>query len=113
MTHTDLALIVIAAVASTAAVLITCWYLHAQSYKRTLTGVRAVRNAYRAEAQQLREERLTSRRLTFVEHADTVVRDVDEPIPYDLAYLPVFEGDNPAVREYASTAAAIRKAGTR
>jgi hypothetical protein len=94
VTNHDLALIVIATAASTAAVLIPCWYLHVRSYKRTLTGVRAVRNAYKAEAQQLREERLTSRRLSFAEHADTATRvTVDEPIPYGLApdrYAPVW-----------------------
>lgn len=114
----DLALIVIAAATTTAAVLIPCWYLHVRSYRRTLTGVRAVRNAYRAEARQLREERLANRRLSFVEHADTATRvAADEPVAYTLAdpaYLPVFDGDNPAVAEYRSTAAALRrKAGAR
>lgn len=89
MSRTDLILIVIATAALTAAVIIPVWYFHVRSYKRTLTAVRAVRDAYKVEARELREERLTNRRLTFREHADDATRvAVDEPIPYGLAAAP-------------------------
>jgi hypothetical protein len=36
----------------------------------------------------------------------------DEPIPYELAYLPRFDGDNPQVAEYRALAAAARQVRT-
>lgn len=110
MTNVDLALIVIAAAATTAAVLIPCWHLHVRSYRRALTHVRARLHAYRAEAVELRADRLAQAR-TWLADTDQAVR-VTEPVPYQLAdptaYLPVFTGDSPTVAEYASFADAIR-----
>ncbi len=86
MTHTVIALIVLATAAVTAAVCITCWHLHLRSYRRSLARVRAQRDAYKVEALELREERLANRRLSFADYADTATRiAVDEPIPYGLA----------------------------
>lgn len=119
MTHLDLTYIAVAASAATAAVLITYYHLRQRSYERALRRVRAQRDAYRVEASELREERLTNRRLTFADHAAAATRvAVDRPVAYTVAdraaSMPVFEGDNPAIAEYASTAAALRKrAGAR
>lgn len=81
--NTDLALIAIAAGASTSAILTVFWHFHVRSYRRTLDRVRARRDAYKVEVRELREERLAGRRLSFGEHAATVV--VDEPIPFTPA----------------------------
>lgn len=115
MTHTDLALIVIAAVAVTAAAMLVAFHFYLRSYRRTLAKVRESRNRWYDEARELRADRPAVHR-SLAEHA-TQATALTRPIPYVLAdptaYLPVFDGDNPAVREYASTAAAFRKAGAR
>lgn len=104
---TDTVLIATAAAALTAAALITLWAAHARTYRRTLARVRARRDAYRAEVRQLREERAEAR---WAAHVADHTR-ADEPIDYTLADpgLPVFEGDNPAVGEYAQLARAARQ----
>lgn len=103
----DLALIAIAASALTAAVLLVAFHVYSGARRRQLARVRAQRDAARTEARRLRADRVQP----FAAHAARAVA-LTEPIPYRLAsptaYMPVLEGDNPAVREYASLADAIR-----
>lgn len=100
---TDLALIVIATAALTAAVCLVAFHFYLRSYRATLTRVRARRDAYKAEVQQLREERLEARRLTLDEHT------VADERYWPTEYMPAFDGDNTAVAEYRQLAAAARQ----
>ena len=115
MTNTDLALIVTAASALTAAAMLVAFHFYLRSRRRQLDRVRAQRNRWCVEARTLRADRpAVNRRLAA--HAAQAVA-LTEPIPFRVvertSYLPVFDGDSPLVREYAETAAAIRKAGAR
>lgn len=115
MTHSDIVLIATAASALTAAAALVVFHLYLRSYRRQLVKVRAQRYRWYTEARNLRADRpAVNRRLAA--HAAQAVA-LTQPIPYTVvdptAHLPVFDGDNPNVREYASTAAAIRKAGAR
>jgi hypothetical protein len=109
----DLALIATAASALTAAASLVVFHLYSGGRRRQLARVRGQRDTARAEARRLRADRVQP----FADHAARAVA-LTEPIPYTVAdrtaYLPVFDGDNPNVREYAEMAAAIRrKAGAR
>ena len=80
MTTTDLALIVIAAVATTAAVLLVAFHFYLGSRRRQLNRVREQRNRWYAEARTLRADRPAVHR-TLADHARTALA-LTEPIPY-------------------------------
>jgi len=111
VTIQDYALI-IAAVALTAAIMLVAFHLYLRSYRRTLALVRERRNYWYDEARQLRADRPAVHR-TLAEHATQAVA-LTEPIPHRpadrTAYLPAFEGDNPAVTEYVQLRDASRQA---
>lgn len=104
----DLAFIVIATAALTAAVCLVVFHVYLGSRRRQLARVREQRDTARAEARRLRADRVQP----FADHAARAVA-LTEPIPYALAdpttYLPAFEGDNPAVSEYAALRDAARQ----
>lgn len=102
---TDLALIVIAAVATTVAVCLVAFHVYSGSRRRQLARVREQRNRWYAEARTLRADRPAVHR-TLAEHAAQA-----DPISYTLvdrsAYLPAFEGDR--VADYVQLRDATRK----
>jgi hypothetical protein len=107
---TDLALIIIATAAATVAVCLVVFHAYSVSRRRQLVRVREQRDAARAENRELRADRPAVHR-TLARHAAQAVA-LTEPIPYQLAdptqCMPVFDGDNPAVAEYAELARAAR-----
>jgi hypothetical protein len=112
VTHADIALIVIAAVALTLAAALVAFHLYLRSYRRTLAHVREQRNRWWREARRLRADRPAVHR-TLAAHARQAIA-LTEPIPYRLAdrteYLPVWTSDGPAMQEYVQLRDASRQA---
>jgi hypothetical protein len=112
VTNPDIALIVTASVALTAAVALVAFHFYLRSYRRTLAKVREQRSRLYREVRTLRADRPE----VYRNLADYARQALTEPIPYVLAdpagYMPAFEGDNPNVAEYAELARAARNIRT-